>query len=344
MRTFLQAAAIAGAMLIATNATAQNYDNPGDYMDAITKQQENISKKFMSYASASAHGKRAKKVENLRTKLLDEVQDARMNISGMPSFKGDKGYRDTAVNFMKLYYNVLNEDYSKIINMEEIAEQSYDGMEAYLLAQEMVDKKLEEGNDRMQNVSKAFAAKNNITLIEGQSTLGNMTKIVGDMNKYYHDVYLIFFKASVQEDNVMAAAAKGNITGIEQSKSALMKYAQEGLEKLKTMKGFDGDGSIVAAAKSILTFYVKENDKLTIVSDYFLTKERFEKTKKEFEKKSDPTKADSDAYNEMVNEINKASQAYNNTGNALNKERNDALNDWNKAVKSFFDEHTPHYK
>ena len=49
---------------------------------------------------------------------------------------------------MKMYYNVLNDDYSKIINMEEIAEQSYDAMEAYILAQEMVDKKPEEATRR----------------------------------------------------------------------------------------------------------------------------------------------------------------------------------------------------
>ena len=64
-----------------------------------------------------------------------------MNISGLPAFNGDKEYRDTAVSFMKLYYNVLNEDYAKIINLEEISEQSYDDMEAYMMAQEKVERK-----------------------------------------------------------------------------------------------------------------------------------------------------------------------------------------------------------
>jgi len=83
--------------------TAQDYDNPVEYMNAISKQRENVSKKFMAYVSASAHKKKEKKVEALRAKLLDEVQEARMNISGLPSFKGEKGYRDSTVNFMKLY-------------------------------------------------------------------------------------------------------------------------------------------------------------------------------------------------------------------------------------------------
>ena len=96
--------------MLCSRTSAQNFDNAGEYMGYISQQQENTSKKFMSYASASAHGKKARKVENLRNKLLDEVAGAKANINSMPSYKGSKEYRDTAVSFMKLYYNVLNDD------------------------------------------------------------------------------------------------------------------------------------------------------------------------------------------------------------------------------------------
>jgi predicted DNA-binding protein len=324
---------------------AQNLENAGDYMSYIGKQQENISKKYLSYTSASAHGKREKKVEALRQKLLNEVDESRMNISGMPSFKTDKSYRDTAVNFMKLYYNVLNEDYSKIINMEEIAEQSYDDMEAYLLAQEKISDKLNEGNERIRVAQKAFAAKHNVNLIDGKSELGNMMDEVHDLNVYHHQVYLIFFRPYKQEMYLMEAVEKGNITGIEQNKNALLKYATEGLEKLNGLKAFKGDNSIALACKSMLNFYVKEvNDKMNTVSEYFLTKERFEKIKKEFEKKTNPGKDEVEAYNKGVADVNKASQAYNKNNEMLFQQRKEALDNWNKAEKAFFDEHTPRYK
>jgi uncharacterized protein YukE len=336
---------IIALQLFSFAAAAQDYNVPVEYMNEISKQRENISKKFMTYASASAHGKRAKKVEALRAKLLDEVQEARMNISGMPSFKGDKSYRDTTVNFMKLYYNVLNEDYSKIINMEEIAEQSYDAMEAYMMAQEMVNKKLEEGNEKMRLATEAFAAKNNITLNKDNTELGEKMKQVHEVNKYHTILYLIFFKAYKQEGYMLEALDKNNITGIEQNKSSLLRYAQEGLEKLKTMTVFQGDNSLSGACKTVMSFYVKEvNEKMNTVSEFYLTQERFAKIKKEFEKKSSPTQQEIDAYNKGVKDINAASDTFNRTNQDLNKERNDVLNDWNKAVSGFFDEHTPHYK
>ena len=323
---------------------AQDIDTPVKYMDVISKQQENISKRYMAYTSASAHGKREKKVDALRSKLMDEIQEAKMNISSLPSYKGDKNYRDTAVNFLKFYYNVMNDDYTKIINMEEIAEQSYDEMEAYLLLEEKVQEKLTEANKKMGEAQKQFAAKNNINLIDGKSELENMMSEVTNLNKHYHDVYLIFFKPFIQEKYLITAVEKTNLTGVEQSKSAMVKYAQEGLLKLNTFKSYNGDNSLIANCTSMLNFYVKEGEKAAIINDYFLSKERFEAIKKEMDKKSDRTKESVDAYNKAVNEFNKSTQAYNTNNNSMNQLRNENLNNWNKAVKSFFDEHTPRYK
>ena len=137
---------------------------------------------------------------------------------------------------MKIYFNIMNDDYTKVINMEEIAEQSYDEMEAYILLEEKIAQKLEESNKRMQEAQKQFAAKNNINLIDDKSNLGEMMKESSAVSKYDHEVYLIFFKPYIQEKNMMEAIAKTNMTGMEQSKSSMLKFAQEGLTKLAAMK------------------------------------------------------------------------------------------------------------
>ncbi len=323
---------------------AQNFDIAGEYMSFISKQQQNISKKFMSYASASGRGKKARKVENLRQKLLNEVQEARMNINGMPSYKGDKAYRDSAVSFMKLYYNVLNEDYAKIINMEDVAEQSYDEMEAYMLAKELVDKKLENGNTTMQMQQKTFAASYNINLVDGTSSLSEMVKLVHNINLHYKEVFLLFFKPYIQESNLTKAISQNNVTAIEQSKVAMIQYAKEGLEKVKKIKGYEGDMSLINALKAVLQFYVKEGNKVNAVHDYMLAKEKFELLKKENDKKGNRTQKDVDDYNAGVAEINKAAATFNKTMNELNAERTESLNIWNKAVDNFYAEYTPKYK
>ena len=58
------------AFFICASTFAQDFQNAGQYMEYIGKQQENVTKKYLTYSSAVAHGKKAKKVDNLRSKLL----------------------------------------------------------------------------------------------------------------------------------------------------------------------------------------------------------------------------------------------------------------------------------
>lgn len=321
---------------------AQELETPPQYNQYIMKQQENITLKFLAYNSAASHGKRAKKVEKLREKLLDEVQESRMNISSMPKFKGDGSFRDSSVSFLKMYFNVLNEDYAKIVNMEEIAEQSYDEMEAYLMLQEAIDKKLEDANERMSKAQKDFAAKNNMTLVAGEDKNSEKLKQVGAVNGYYHQVYLIFFRPHLQRENLMKALDKNNVNAIEQDRNALIKYCQDGLKKLDTLKAFQGDNNLKLSCKQMLQYYEKiASVYMKPITDYLLTNERFESIKKDYEKKSDPTKQDVDAYNKAVKDVNDASKKYNEAINTINNSGGENINNWNKAVDEFFDEHMP---
>jgi hypothetical protein len=323
---------------------AQDFQNPGTYMGYISEQHQIIAKRFLAYNSASSHGKKAKKVEALKEKLLDEIQESRMNISGMPSFKNDKSYRDSAVSFMKLYYNALNEDYSKIVNMEEIAEQSYDLMEAYMLAKEMVDKKMDDASTALQNEGKKFAAAHNVNLVSSEDEIDVMMKKVGETIGYYNPVYLVFFKSFKQEAYLVDAIGKKNINGIEQNKNALLQYSREGLAKLEKISSFHADNSLITNCKRLLEFYVKETtDKIPAISDYLLKQEAFEKMNKEFEKKSEPTKDEVNTFNKAVKDLNNAVKTYNDNNNSLNQARNDLLNNWNSVVDAFFDNHMPTY-
>lgn len=333
------------SVFLCLNVHAQNFENAGEYSDYINKQNDIIIKKFLAYNSAVSHGKRARKVEKLREKLLSEVDESRMNIGSMPKFKGDAAFRDSTVSFLKFYYHVLNDDYAKIVNMEDIAEQSYDEMEAYTMLKEQVDQKLREANERMKEAHVQFAAKNNMTLIDSKNKINEMMKQVGEVNRYYDKIYLIFFKPYIEETYLIKAIDKNNINGIEQNKTALLKYAQEGLVKLAEVKSFNSDNSVKDACKQMLEFYIKEvNNNMKIVTDFFLTKERFENIKKEYEKKSSHSNDDIAAFNKAVNEINSASDAYNNNNNTMNETRSASLKNWNKAGDSFFDEQMPKYK
>lgn len=346
MKTFLQIAFASFLLLLAAVPVQAQYENAGQYLDAIGKSSEKVSAMYLSYLSAMGHNKSARKVEKRRLEVLDAILNARLEAQGLPAWKGDRSFKDSTVAYYKLMYSVFNEDFAKIVDMEEIAEQSYDAMEAYMLAKEKANEKLNRAAEHQQQMQKAFAAKQGINLIDGTSELEEKSKIASALMDHYGDVYLIFFKAYKQEAYLMDAMGKKNLTAIEQNKNALKAAAEEGLQKLQGLKGYNNDGSLMTACRQALQFYKEEAGKMDYASDFLLLNESFEKMKKALDSKpaSQRTQKDIDEYNKGVNSINNAVNKYNNTNNQVNRERQQALDNWNDTVKRYLDTYMPKYK
>jgi hypothetical protein len=326
---------------------AQTFTKAGDYLQNISTQFSAIRDDTWDYTSAVAHSKSAKKIENKRKELLKTISAAQKKISNMSAYDGDAGLRDSVVSFLTMDYNIINYDYAKIVDMEEIAEQSYDQMEAYLLAQEKANNKLDAANDNLLLEQQKFAEAHNINLIENKDKISKKLEKSGLVFSYYNKIYLIFFKSYKQEAYLLDAMNKSDVNSIEQNKNTLILYDSIGLSTLDTMRSFKGDASLKTACKAVLNFYKTEaGSKLKDISDYYISKEKFDKIKTAFEAKSESsrTKADVDKYNAAVAEINKTGKKYQLVNDDLNLKRNTAVENWNTAVKTFLDKQVPKYK
>jgi hypothetical protein len=334
-------------LLIVLAAASQDFTNPGSYMSFTSDKLRDVNQTYMNYLSAVSHGKSARKVEKLRNKVIDLIYATRGDINSMPSYKGDRTLKEATSAYLKTTYIVFNEDYAKIVNMEEIAEQSYDAMEAYLLAQQKAGEKLHEAATRQGDVFREFGRKFNVQISESKDKLDMKMEKSGEINDYYDKIYLIFFKSNKQESYLVQAINTLDVNSMEQNRNALATYATEGLEKLKEVPAFDSDPTLVTACRRLLQFYKEEAEqKMEVISNYVLADDHFKKVKKVFDKKpaNQRTQPDIDAYNKAVDDMNKAAKSYNKTNNEINKERA-ALSDlWNESVKRFMDLHMPYAK
>lgn len=326
---------------------AQDFKNAAEYMSFMGKKQTAISKDLWSYISAVAHGKRAKKIEKRRQELIATSRSAQYEIQKMPPFEGDASLRDSVVSYLKLSHDILNEDYARIVDMEEIAEQSYDLMEAYLMAKELANDKLDQAGEMLVQQQQLFAQKHNINLSENKSKLSEKLEKAGDVFKYYNQFYLIFFKSYKQEAYLMDALESNDLSALEQNKNALLKFSEEGLHKLDTMPRFKNDATLKLACIQMMNFYKMEAaDKFPAIIDFYLKKEEFEKIKISFDakKQSELTQQDIDQYNTAVNDYNKAIATFSSTNDQLNKLRGKMLDNWNKTTTAFMDKQTPRYR
>src|SRR5688572_23034962 len=126
--------------------------SPVQHMEFFTSRELELSKKYLDYMTQVAHGSRARKMEKRRQELIGQIRQSLVEANRLRPFKGDATLRDAYKVYWDILYKVFNEDYHKIVNMEEIAEQSYDHMEAYLLAQEKAGEVLSDAQDKIEPV------------------------------------------------------------------------------------------------------------------------------------------------------------------------------------------------
>jgi len=336
---------LAITFFISLNLNAQDFKTPVDYLSYIGKEQENISKSMWKYTSAVAHSKSARRIDNTRKLLVKSIQTANKKIAALKDgYKGDVEYRNQVLEFLNISEKQINEEYDKIIDMQEVAEQSYDLMEAYIMTRDLVNKKMDAEYDKVSLAQKTFCAKYNIKLSEDTSELGKKMKISGEVFDYHTQLYLIFFKTNITDLYLSQAIEKKDIGAIQQNSSTLIQYADEGLEKIKTIKPYNGDNTMVLITKKALEYYKKQAQQYSPkVIAFLMFSEKFDTAKKSLESKSDKdrTKEEIENYNAMVKQINKEIDNYNKLNNANLQEKNTIIGNWNVTGDNFISGHVP---
>ena len=326
------------------SGSGQKFNDAYSYINYINTQYSKLMEDMWSYTSAVAHGKNARKIESKRNELINTTLKIKEDIAKMPSFQDDESLRDSTVYYLDLGYSILINDYSKIVDMEAVAEQSYDQMEAYILAQEKANEKLDLAGKRLEKEQKEFALKFHITLVEGKDKIGNNLEKANIAFAYYNKVYLLFFKCNKQDMYLSDALNKSDVNAVDQNNNALLKFSNEGLKQLDTLKSFSNDNTLKTSCRQLLDFYKTEaSAKIPVLINFFLKKEAFDKIKAAFDAKAqhDRTKEDVEQYNKTLIDYNKSIAGFNNTNKELSKKNEILINTWNQSVQTFLDRHVP---
>lgn len=328
------------------NAAAQNYDDPVVYMKAINNTQTDFNKTYLSFISAAWHSNRAGKIDRLRQQMVTNLTTCRYKLIDLPYYKHDNSLRQANIDYLWLLTKIFNDDYSHLVNMEDLVEQSYDKMELYLLFEEKINDTLKMANERMAQAEKDFAAKYNVALTSNKNEVVQKMETSNKVSKYRNRVYLLFFKCAWQEGQVMDAVSKKNITKTEQARSALLKYAEDGFAALDSLGGYDNDATMIATCRQALTFFKKEGEtELPKLSDFLLKQENFSKIEASYnaKPKNSHTKEDDDGYKAALAETNKAYETATQGLKNIITERNKVIDNWNKVEQKFIDTHMPYY-
>ena len=344
LRPFIPASLILCLFLLGSPLTAQQFEHGGEYMEYLFSDHAQYQQSLWSYIKAAAHSKNTRKVEKRRQELVSTAYTIKKKVSRLVPYEGDASLRDALATYFDLTYKVLKEDYAKIVDMEAIAEDSYDAMEAYILAKEKANDKVDEAGVQLEASQQAFARAHNIELVTETSETDKKLEEASAVYHYYNRLYLIFFKSYKQEAYLLSALESNDVNALIQNQNSLKSFALEGLSRLDTFPPYKDDRSIIESAKEIMDFYLMEADqKVPVLANLFLQQDNMQKVQSTFEsiKPKDRTQGDVDKYNKAVSDYNQAVNDFNTTIEALNKDRSKYLDGWNRSTDQFIDTHVP---
>ena len=330
-------------LLVVATVTSQNFKDASDYLEFVGKEQQTVTKSTWKYTKAVAHSKSDRSIHGKRKALLKSVDKAIAKIKKANGF-GDDDFKTKVLRHLTFNKDLLNQDYAKIIDMKAVAEQSYDAMEAYILAQELADQKMEESQQEYESDLYAFANTHNINIVESDSDLGKKMKISNAVFEHYNDLYLTYFKVYINEIYLWDAVKSNDISAIQQNANALGIAAKEGLEILKTKDMYKNDTSIINATKTAFEFFIEESDvQIPKITEFLITNEDFETIKTTLEQTPERkrTKEQIDNYNKKVKDINKGVKHYNQVNADLNAQRQKVINGLNNTNANFLSKHIP---
>tara|TARA_R110000850_G_scaffold277086_1_gene422380 strand:+ start:113957 stop:114994 length:1038 start_codon:yes stop_codon:yes gene_type:complete len=332
-------------LFFTVNLHAQNFNSPVDYLEFIGKEQTSISKSMWNYNKSIAHSRKAKRIDATRNQLVKTIQAAKNKIEKLEDgYNGDMDYHVKILDYLTISENMINNDYEKIIDMKEIAEQSYDLMEAYIKTQESINEKYKNESDKVVAAQTEFAKKYNINLIEDENDLSKKLKISNEVFSYQNQLYLIFFKANFTFGQLNEALALNDITAIQQNGNTLEFYAKEGLEAIENIEAYNKDVSLLNTTRTSLQYFEKSAVNYTNqVIDFLEYNIQFEEIKNALERKSEKkrTKEEVDRYNKMVGEINKKVKSYNTANQKFINDVNRLNQQWDNTSSQFVAKHIP---
>lgn len=331
------------SILFLCSFLAYGQNSPVDHMGELSANYDQINKDTWDYIKQVSKGRNANRIEKKRKELSATLRSAKYDIMRVSPYKGDASLKNAYANYLNLSYLVINDDYKRIVDLEKIAEESYDGMEVYLLTKERVNKKLDSAHQILNTSIEAFATKYNINLVEGnKSRIQKKLENVSDITAYYNKVYLVFFKSNWYEGEMIKAMSNGDVGDIEQFRQTLESVTTEGNELLREIGSYKGNYGLRVACQKVLNFYLAEA-KIHVPKqiEFFTMAQRIETMKKNMEakKRNKLTKKEIDEYNKAINDYNKGVEAYNKTNNYLNDKRSEVLKVFDKASLDLYKEY-----
>ncbi len=268
-----------------------------DYLDKISGEMNKVVESSMNYSVFSVHTDDERAVDNMRKKVIIQINKSKSVLNNMDSYEGNKKLKNEAVDVLELYHKAYTIDYDAANTLYKDRESSYEAMEQYYEALDQAEKKIGRAADKFKKAQDDYADEYNIILTYNDESSQKMLKI-NAVNQYSRHIFLVYFKVSKQNAILFDGINEKKIGKVEKSLEEMLVGSKAAHTSLKKTGGYNGDRSYLEAALDVIIFY------RDLASDEY--KQLLEIMKKE--KNKILTQEDVDNYNQIITSYNEDSE------------------------------------
>jgi hypothetical protein len=311
-------------------------------MNKISNEAKTVRSATWIYTNTKAKDEKSEKVEEERLNLLKSIEKAEQKILEIGDFNGQSFYKDSILSFLKIYKEVLIDDYEKIKQLENNKKYAFDLMDKIVLIKEQSNRKLMNACIMLEKTEQQFATENKIDLVIYKSKVAERLKNANAVSSYYNSIFFIFFSSFYEEGLFLEALDKGDLAKMQEQTDLLKSVTKANFAKLNLKLDYKNDFTVLQSCQKLLEFYEKEaNVDFSKIIEFQKFKADYLKTKAELEAKTSEQRAKGEVaeFNKLVAEYNKRMEIYNDLIINLNNERETLIQSWNQAGEKFESKH-----
>lgn len=272
---------------------AQKIDDPGLYNDFVVGEQRKVINKISNYTLLSVH-ENSSDLATVRKDVLKQLDESIYKLKNLSTMKGDHEFKTEAINIFELLKESFTKDFTEIDALSKSKDESFGTMQRLFQAQDKIESKIQTLGNKFLVAQSKFAKKYKINLkqdTEPEPLLG-----ISDINKYSRQLYLEYFRVYAANADFLNALNQQQTSDIVNKRKEVINSSTIALGNISNTPKHKGD------------LVYKEKTYQLVVFHKNLANKEYVDLEKIILKKDTMVDKDVEAFNNIINKMNKDTQ------------------------------------
>lgn len=230
---------------------AQKFKNPTSYFKKFQQENKKIRKKNFRYLKASLKGENPKRVDKLRSVVLEQLKESQKSINRIGNYKDDDVLKKEYVRALDMYIHSFENNFGVADGLIKNRYDSYNDLKAYYTAVEKAEDEMLEAAFIIDAAEEYFAKKNKFSIVKDEE-LEAQYLALDEVTLYSRDMTLSYFRIEAQVRLYLGIVTRGDMDSLPDVVTDMRKAVKESKAEVETYASFEGETDLYDEMKDYI--------------------------------------------------------------------------------------------